>query len=432
MNLLLIGINHKTSPVEVRELFALSAERLQDALLALREQSEIQEAVIISTCNRVEFVLRPYEGQDGMAAFRRFVDSFYGLRFDDHLHSFYVHHDIEVVRHLFRVASGLDSLVVGEPQVLGQVKQAYAQARDAETCGSELDAVFQRVFTIAKRVRTETRIAEAPVSVSSAAVEMAEQACGDLRDKTVLVIGAGQMGELAARHLVAKGAATLLLSNRTHAQAGALARELHGLAVHFAALWEGLKRADIIISSTGCPHFIITREDLERLMPERHGRPVFLVDIALPRDIDPAVRALPGCTLVDLDGLEQVTSANLRLRKQALEEADRIIADETRLFQEREKQLQVVPTIVSLRRRLEEIRRTELARARHSLGSLTPEQEAVLEALTQSLINKILHTPFAELKQAASRPDRSEFLDVVRTIFHLEDPARAQAARAVN
>ncbi len=432
MNLLLVGISHKTSPLEVRELFALSAERVYAALRTLREQPEIEEAAIISTCNRVEFILKPYEGEDGLAGLRRFVESFYSLRHDEHAQSFYVHHDIEVVRHLFRVASGMDSLVVGEPQVFGQVKQAYAQARDAETCGSELEAVFQRVFTVAKRVRTETRIAEAPVSVSSAAVEMAERACGDLHNKTVLVIGAGQMGELAARHLVAKGAATILLSNRTHAQAEALARELRGLAVHFAALWEGLKRADIVISSTGCPHFIITRDDMERLLSERRGRPLFLVDIALPRDIDPAIRALPGCTLLDLDGLEQVASANLRLRRQALEAADRIIAEETALYRQRQKQLQVVPTIVSLRRHLEDIRRAELARARHLLDTLTPEQEQALEALTHSLINKILHLPSRELKQAASRPDRSEFLEVVRTIFHLEDEARAQAARAVN
>ncbi len=219
---------------------------------------------------------------------------------------------------------------------------------------------------------------------------------------------------------------------QAYAQAEALARELRGLAVHFAALCEGLKRADIVISSTGCPHFIITRDDMGRLMQERNGRPHFLVDIALPRDIDPAIRALPGCTLVDLDGLEQVASANLRLRKQALEAADRIIVEETTLYQQREKQLQVVPTIVSLQRHLEDIRRAALVRARHSLGSLTPEQEKALEALTHSLINKILHTPFKELKQAASRPDRSEFLDVVRTIFHLEDDARAKAARAVN
>ncbi len=432
MNLLLVGISHKTSPLEVRELFALSADRVPEALGALGAEPEIQEAVILSTCNRVEFILKPYEDQNGMAAFRRFVGSFYGLRYDEHAHAFYVHHDAEVVRHLFRVASGLDSLVVGEPQVLGQVKQAYAQAREADTCGSALELVFQRVFTVAKRVRTETRIAEAPVSVSTAAVEMAEQACGDLRDKTVLVIGAGQMGELAARHLVAKGAATLLLSNRTHAQAETLARELHGLAVHFAALWEGLKRADIVISSTGCPHFIITRNDMERLLPERGGRPLFMVDIAVPRDIDPSVRTLPGCTLVDLDGLDQVAGANLRARLQALEAADAMIAEETSLYQEREKRLQVVPTIVSLRRHLEEIRLAELARWRHRLTSLSPQQEQALEALTQSLINKVLHTPFAELKQAASRPDRSEFLEVVRTIFRLEDEAPTEATRAVN
>jgi glutamyl-tRNA reductase len=432
MGLLLVGISHKTAPLEVRELFALSEPRTLQALRALCAEPEIQEAVVISTCNRTEFVLKPYEDEDGMAGLRRFVASFYGLRYDDFAHSLYVHHDTEAVRHLFRVASGLDSLVVGEPQVFGQVKEAYALAREAETCGSALDAVFRRVFTVAKRVRTETRIAEAPVSVSSAAVEMAEQACGDLRDKTVLVIGAGQMGELAARHLVAKGAATLLLSNRTHAQAETLARDLRGLAIHFAEIWEGLKRADIVLSSTGCPHYIVARDDMQRLLPERGGRPLFLIDIAMPRDIDPAVRALPGCTLVDLDGLQQVASANLRARQNAVEAAERIISDETVLYQQREKQLQVVPTIVSLRRHLEEIRRAELARTRRMFGSLTPQQEEALEILTQGLINKILHTPFAELKQAVSRPDRSEFLEVVRTIFHLEDEAHAPAAGAAN
>jgi len=372
------------------------------------------------------------EGQDGMAGLRRFMESFYGLRYDDFAHSFYVHQDYEVARHLFRVAAGLDLLVVGEAQVLGQVKQAYSLAQKTGTCGSVLDALFRRVFTVAKRVRTETRVGEMPVSVSSAAVELAEQAFGDLRDKTVMIIGAGQMGELAARHLVSKGAATFLVSNRTHAQAVVLAQELHGLAIHFNEIWEGMKRADIVISSTGCPHFIITREDMERLMLERGGRPIFLIDVAVPRDVDPAVCEVPACTLVNVDGLEQVASQNLRERQRAVEAANQIIAEETALFRERQAQLNVVPTIVSLRRHIEQIRRAELERARRLFGNLTPEQEQALEALTQGLVNKILHTPFTELKQAASRPDRSEFLDVVRTIFHLEDESRGAVSLAVN
>jgi glutamyl-tRNA reductase len=421
MNLILAGVSHKTSPLEVREKFALSEERIPGALRALHAEPEVEEAAIISTCNRVEFVVQSYEGQDGLEALRRFLESALEIRFDDYAHCFYVHRDYEAVRHLFRVASGLDSMVIGEPQILGQVKRAHSLAQEAETCGSVLEPVFNRVFFVAKRVRTETRVAESHVSVSSAAVEMAEKAYGDLRQRSVMIIGAGQMGELAARTLVAKGASTVLVSNRTQAQAVALAREPNGLAIHFSRIWEGMKGADIVICSTGCPHFIITRHDIERLMSEREGRPLFLIDIAVPRDIDPRVREVPGCALVDIDGLQQTASANLRERQEAVDSADRIVCLEAEMFRERQAQLHVVPTIVSLRRRVEQIRRAELARARGLFGSLTADQEKALEILTQGLVNKILHTPFTELKHAAARPDRSEFLDVVRTIFHLEE-----------
>lgn len=432
MNLLLVGISHKTSPLEVRERFALSERRLPGALRRLRAEPEIEEALIISTCNRVEFVLSAGEGQDGMAGLRRFMESFHGLRYDEFAHSFYLHRDYEAVQHLFRVASGLDSMVVGEPQVLGQVKQAYLMSTEAETNGRVLDAVFHRVFSVAKRVRTETHVAEAPVSVSSAAVDLAERTFGDLGGRAVMIIGSGQMGELAARRLVSRGASPVLVSNRTHEHALELARELRGLAVHFNRIWEAMKEADIVISSTGCPHFIITRQDMERLMPERQGRPLFLMDIAVPRDIDPGVSEVPGVTLVNIDGLQQVAKGNRRERERAVEAADRIIAEETASFRERQDQLDVVPTIVSLRRRIERIRRAELEKTRRHFGPLTPEQERALEALTQGLVNKILHTPFTELKQAAARPDRSEFLDVVRTIFHLEDEPRGGVPLAVN
>ena len=428
MNLFVIGISHKNAPVELRERFSLKDQIIPQVLGRLQSEPEIEEAVIISTCNRVEFVLVAYEKQDGVAAFRRFAEAFYGLRFDDFAHSFYVHHGEEAMRHLFRVASGLDSLVVGEPQVLGQVKQAYFLAKEAETCGNAMEFVFQSVFNTAKRVRTETHVAEAPVSISSAAVELAEQAFGGLQDKTVMIVGAGQMGELAARHLVAKGVATVLVSNRTHAHAVALAQELRGLAIQFSEIWQSMRDADIVISSTGCPHYIITRDDMERLMAERQGRPLFLIDIAVPRDVDPAVREVPGCTLVNIDGLEKVTHHNLRERQKAMEAADAILDGELELFRARQEQLNVVPTIVSLRRRVEEIRQAEIKRMRRLFGELTPDQERALEALTQGLVNKILHTPFTELKQAARRPDRTEFIDVVRTIFHLQDESPKPAS----
>ena len=426
MNLLLIGTSHRTAPLEARERFAISEKRLPDALRMMREAPGVEEALVLSTCNRVEFVLSLRDGAEGLDVFRRFVRNFYSLNYDEYAHGFYAHLNYEAVRRLFRVASGLDSMVVGEPQVFGQVKKAYSLAKEAGAAGSVLDAVFHRVFNVAKRVRTETRVAEASVSVSSAAVELAEQAFGDLHGKTVMIIGAGQMGELAARHLVSKGAATVLVSNRTYAHAVVLAEELHGLAFRFHEIWEAMKRADIVISSTGCPHYIITRADMDGVMAERANRPLFLVDIAVPRDIDPAVREIPGCTLANIDGLKEVTRHNLRQREEATVAADRIVEEEMAAFRGRQEAQRVAPTIVSLRQRVEAIRRGELARTRALFGELTPEQEEILDLVTQSLVNKILHTPFTELKHAASRPDRSQFLSVVRSIFHLEeDSARA-------
>ena len=424
MNLLLVGVSHKTAPLEVRERFAIPERRIPDALRALRNDPGVAEALILSTCNRVEFILVLQEGAEGWEVFRRFTRTFFGLNYDEFAQGFYSHRDYEAVRHLFRVASGLDSLVVGEPQVLGQVKQAYSLAKESEAAGSALDAVFHRVFNVAKRVRAETQVAEASVSVSSAAVDLAEQVFGDLRGKTVMIIGAGQMGELAARHLVSKGATTVLVSNRTYDHAVALAAELRGVAIRFNEIWEAMKRADIVISSTGCPHYIITRADMEGLMASRANRPLFLMDIAVPRDIDPGVREVSGCTLANIDGLKELTRQNLKHREEAVEAADTIIEEEMAAFRERQEARRVVPTLVSLRERVEAIRRSELARTRALFGELTPEQEQVLELVTQSLVNKILHTPFTELKQAAARPDRSQFLGAVRSIFRLEeDPA---------
>lgn len=359
MNVFLLGTSHKTAPVEVRERFAISEARIPEALGQLQAEPGIEEAIILSTCNRAEFIHACRDGADGIEAARRFVAAFFGLGIDEFAHCFYSHRDDAAVRHIFRVAAGLDSMVVGEPQVLGQVKKAFSLAKVAGTIGGVLEAVFQRAFTGAKRIRTETRIAEAPVSVSSAAVELAEKVLGSLDDKTVLIIGAGQMGELAARHLVSRGASTVRVSNRTYAHAVALAEELGGIAIRFSEIWEALTRADIVISSTGCPHYILTGEDVARLMEERARRPLFLMDIAVPRDIDPRVAELAGCTLANADDLQEVGRENLRQRETAVEAAERIIEEERTVFRRRLEARNVVPTIVSLRRRIEEIRRGE-------------------------------------------------------------------------
>jgi glutamyl-tRNA reductase len=429
MNLLLLGISHKTAPLEIRERFAVPEARIPEALRQLRADPVVEEALVISTCNRVEFVVRARDGEDGTASLRHFVSSFFSISWDDFSSAFFLLRDDEVVSHLFRVASGLESMVIGEPQILGQIKQAYALASEAGTTGTLLDSLLHRVFIAAKRVRTETSVAELPVSVSSAAVELAEQALGDLHAKTVMIIGAGHMGELAARHLVAKGAAALLVSNRTYDHAVALAEELKGEALRFQEVWRAMQRADIVISSTGCPHYIIRRDDLEPVMTARQGRPLFLVDIAVPRDIDPAVQEIPGCTVVNIDSLKETAGRNLRHREEAMEAAEAILAAELEQFRQRRASRQVAPAIVSLRRRAEQIRRSELSRMRELFGEMTPEQEAALEAVTQGLVNKILHTPCAELKEAAARPDRSEYVGLVRSVFRLEEePAISEVA----
>ena len=429
MNLLLLGISHKTAALEVRERFAIPESRIAEALHQLAADPAVEEALVISTCNRVEFVIRTREGEDGAAALRQFVSSFFGLPCDDFSSGFFLLRDDEAVAHLFRVASGLESMVIGEPQILGQIKKAYALAKEAGTTGSLLDGLFHRVFNAAKRVRTETSVAESPVSVSSAAAELAERVLGDMHGKTVMIIGAGQMGELAARHLAAKGAAAVLVSNRTYAHAVALAEELQGEALRFQDVWKAMPRADIVITSTGCPHTIIHREEMERVMAARQGRPLFLVDIAVPRDIDPAVEEIPGCTVANIDSLKEAAGRNLRHRQEAMEAAEAILAAELDQFRQRRASRQVAPAIVSLRRRAEQIRRSELGRMRRLFGEMTLEQEAALEAVTQGLVNKILHTPCAELKEAATRPDRSEYVGLVRSVFHLEEePAAPEAA----
>jgi glutamyl-tRNA reductase len=422
LNLILTGISHKTAPLEMRERFAITKDRLPDALRMLQAQPELDEALILNTCNRIEFVLIAGERLEGMAGLRRFVKKFYGLNYDEFSHLFYVHQGYEALRHVFQVASGLDSMVVGEPQILGQVKMAYSQATQAGTAAGALHSICHRTFSVAKRVRTETRISEAGVSVVSAAVEMAERFLGTLIGKSVLIVGAGEVGKHAARHLISRGASPVLVSSRTHSRAVEVAEEFKGLAVRFDRIWDAMRPIDVVISSTGCPHFLFTRADVDALMHDRNGRPLFLVDLAVPRDIDPEIRAVQGCQLVSIEDLERRAENNAVKRANEMEAAGRIIDEELARFRQREDALSAVPTIVSLRRYAEEIRRLEIDRTRKLFGKLTPEQEQALEVLTQGLVNKLLHSPLAGLKQAAARPDRLEFLDVVRTIFQLDAP----------
>src|SRR5664279_3109466 len=308
MNLIVIGVNHQTAPVEVREQFAISEARLPEAVKLLASQPGIEEAMIVSTCNRVELVAR---STDANADLHVCLHELYGFDTQSYRKYLYEYRERDAVRHVFRVASSLDSMVVGEPQILGQVKEAYATARAVGAVNSQLDALLTRAFAVAKRVRTETAVATSAVSIASVAVDLAKKIFGNLEGKSVYLVGAGKMSELAARHLMAHGAASLFVANRTYDRAIRLAQKFNGQAIEFSRLYETCDRADIVITSTGSPHFIFKREHGEKLMAMRKNKPMFFIDIAVPRDVDPEMNKIDGLFVYDIDDLQQAVSSHV-------------------------------------------------------------------------------------------------------------------------
>jgi len=425
MNFQLVGLNHTTAPVEVRERFAIPESRLPEATQRLAQHPGIEEAMIVSTCNRVELLARTTNGAADLRSFIRGYFPEAAQEIDKHLYEF---HGREAVQHVFRVASSLDSMVVGEPQILGQVKEAYAVARAAGTVSSQLDALVTRAFAVAKRVRSETLIGTSAVSVASVAVELAEKIFGSLHGKKVYLVGAGKMSELAARHLMAHGAASIFVANRTYEKAVALAAHFHGEAIHFDKLYETADQADIVITSTGCPYPIFKTEHAQLFLHRRKNRPMFFIDIAVPRDVDPAVNKLEGIFLYDIDDLQQVVKSHVSDRRREAERADQIIAIEVERFEARLKSLDVVPTIVSLQEHFDNIRQAEIERYRGRLGELSSEQEQVVEALTRGIINKILHTPISALKSAAREPEGASVVGLVRQLFNLSSKESEEEA----
>src|ERR1700757_2457607 len=411
MNLQLIGVNHRSAPVEIRERFAISEKKLPEALQSLVQYPGVQEGLIISTCNRVEVLAGL---KNGTADLRGFLRDYFHLdpsEFNKHLYEFREH---EAVQHLFRVACSLDSMVVGEPQILGQLKEAYAVARAVGAVQSNLDALLTRSFAIAKRIRTETAIASSAVSVASVAVELAEKIFGNLKGKNVYLVGAGKMSELAARHLLAHGAASIFVANRTYDRAIRLAQKFDGQAIEFSRLYDTCDKGDIVITSTGAPHAIFRREHGELFLSRRKNRPMFFIDIAVPRDVDPEMYKLDGIFVYDIDDLQQAVSSHVADRRREAERAEAIVESEVEKFRSRLSSLEVVPTIVSLQDHLETIRQAEIDRARGHLGRLTPEQETALETLTRGIVNKIMHTPISALKTAAGEPEATTVIDIVR------------------
>lgn len=423
-SLILVGLNHRSAPVEVREKFWFSEDRAYKAMENLVCAPGIEEVAVISTCNRTEFVLWASHPGRGTESLQAYLREHFELSPEDWT-NFYRYAGEAAVTHLFRVTSGLDSMVVGEPEITGQVKGAWNRAQRAGASGRMLDTVFHKALNVCKRTRTETAIGNLAVSVPYAAVELAKQIFGSLGGRSVLVLGAGKMSELSARYLAASGAREIHVTNRTLANAQLLANELGGQAIPYEERWNCLAHDDIVISSTGCPHFVFTREDAERVRAVRKGRPIFLIDIAVPRDIDPAVRDLPGMFLYDIDDLERVVARNLAERKAAASEADLLIQREARAFHARLDAERVVPTIIALRAMLDEIRQEEIENSRGSFGELNESQEKAILEMTARITQRVANRLARELKQVEQSPERDQLVAAVRKLFRL-GPAPAE------
>ncbi len=424
MSFHLIGINHKSAPVEVRERLAISDSRLPDALKRFTHHPGVEEGLILSTCNRVELLAQTRNGGADLRAFLRDYFQLDDSALDPHLYEYREH---EAVRHLFRVASSLDSMVLGEAQILGQVKEAYATARAVGAVQSHLNQLLTRAFAVAKRVRSETEVGSSAVSVASVAVELAKKIFGSLNGKHVFLVGAGKMSELAARHLLAHGAESIFVANRTYDRAIRLAQKFNGQAIEFSRLHDTCDRGDIVITSTGSPHAIFRREHGELFLSRRKNRPMFFIDIAVPRDVDPDMNKVDGIFVYDIDDLQQAVASHVADRQKEAELADNIINAEVDRFHARLQTLEVVPTIVSLQDHLETIRQAEIDRVRGRLGALSPEQELAVDALTHGIVNKIMHTPISTLKTAARESEATTIIEVVRRLFNLESKKAAKS-----
>ncbi|MDD2850923.1 MAG: glutamyl-tRNA reductase [Desulfuromonadaceae bacterium] len=420
MNIIVVGLSHKTATVEIREKVAFSPNQIEKPLCELLRLEGIVEGVIVSTCNRVEIYATTRDIAGGIARIKRFMADYHHLPFEALESHLYSYHAEAAIRHVFRVASSLDSMVIGEPQILGQIKTSYGYAAEFKSSGIILNRFLHKAFSVAKRVRTETKIASSAVSVAFAAVELAKKILGDLSDKTVMLIGAGEMCELAAKHFLNSGAKGVMVTNRTFERAERLAEEFGGEAVRFESFLEHLHRADIVLSSTGAPHCIIGPKDAEEVTRLRRSKPIFFIDIAVPRDIDPKVDDVENVYLFTVDHLQEIVQANLAQRNLEAEKAEQIIDQEIGQFHKWLSTLEVTPTIVALRNRFDEIRRAELDRTISGWKDLPPDAEKRLDSLTMALMNKLLHVPTAVLKKAGQGGRVDLYIDALKQLFELE------------
>ncbi len=403
--------------MEVRELMSIPEARLREAVRDLAHREGIKEALILSTCNRIEVIASARLNVAAEPIIRRFLADHHHCNLAHYEKHFYQHRQQGAIEHLFRVASSLDSMILGEPQILGQLKQAYNAAREAGALNGILNEITLQALAVARKVRRNTAIGASAVSVSYAAVELARKIFGDLTGKTILVLGAGKMSEIAAKNLIRSGAGTIFVANRTYERAVELAEAFHGTPIHFEQMSDHVEKADIVICSTSAPHYVIHRRHAEQWLAARKNRPMFFVDISVPRNVDPSINQLDNAFVYDIDDLGQVVEANKKQREREAAWAEQIIQEEVQKVMRRLASREIVPTIVALEQRLETIRESELERYRSRLDGLTAQQREAVDALTHGILNKVLHGPITELKSGVGRPDQNSLVLLVRKMF---------------
>lgn len=420
MFIVAVGLNHKTAPVEIREKVTFPERTLTSALERLKAKPGVEGCVILSTCNRTEIYVATTDVEIGLAGIKEFLSESSGLDVRDIEDYLYVHTIYGAIRHLFRVASGLDSMVLGEAQILGQVKQVYQVAHDYGATNAVLNTFFQKAVTVGKRVRTETQIDRHAVSIAYAAVELAKQRLGELKGKTVLVVGAGGMSELTALHMISNGVATVMVSNRSYDRALELAEKFDGNAIKFDDLYENLKYADIVISATAAHGCIIKADRVKDAVASRRDNPIFLVDIAVPRDIEPEVGNIPGVILFDIDDLQNVIDRNLDERKRAAVQAGVIIEEEIAEFLKWLGSRFVVPTIIAYKEKVMSIKDTEVKRAMNKLGNISDKDRKTVESLANSIVNQLIHEPIVNLKESSTTHQGHMYAEIFQNLFNLE------------
>lgn len=417
MNILVVGLNHRTADVDVREKLAFNGPKLEEGLLRIKELPAIEEAIILSTCNRVEIYADVKGHEDASETLTTFLSEFHNLDRTALKKSLYFLKGEDAVRHIFRVSASLDSMVVGEPQILGQMKDAFDFALQKKTTGMLLNRLMKKAISVAKRIRTETKIAENAVSISFAAVELARKIFTDLSEKSFMLLGAGDMAELAARHMMNFNVREVIVVNRTFERGCELANEFNGRAVRFEDFLKEMVHADIIICSTNAPAYVLRREDMQRVMKDRRNKPVFIIDISVPRNIDPEINNIDNVYLYDVDDLQGVVEENIMERKKEAEMAEAIIHEEIAAFQKWILSLDSIPTVVALRNKAEEIKKDELDRLMNKFPELGEKERKAIEYMASAIVNKLIHPPTIAIKEDSE--DREELIAVIKKLYWL-------------